>query len=797
DGFEVYMMTPDKDFGQLVSENIKMFRPARFGNNAEVLGVEEICEKFKIKRPEQVIDVLGLWGDAADNIPGIPGVGEKTAQKLLSQFDSIEEMIEKADEIEKKGLRNKVKEHANQALLSKKLATIILDVPVDFDSEKLKVSSPNLEVLKELFDELEFKTFLKRFFNAPAKKETAQPDLFSAFTQQEVEEVTAENKKDDISSVKHSYYLIENPQQRKELIANLRKQKEFCFDTETTGLEIGKLDIIGISFSYKEHEAYYLDLPGNYQEAKEMLSEFQPLFADKNILKIAQNLKFDKRVLEWYDITLEGPFFDTMIAHYLLETEQKHNMDFLAETYLNYIPVSYESIVGKGRNKITLLQVETEKRKDYAAEDADITLQLKKVFEPLLKENKLEKLFYDMEMPLVTVLSDMESSGVHLDKEMVNTISKKLAEELQKIEESIYVLAGEEFNIASPKQLGIILFEKIKVTDNPKKTKTKQYSTGEEVLKKLVNKHPIVPYILEYRQIAKLKSTYVDALPELINPVTGRIHTSFMQTVTATGRLSSKNPNLQNIPIRTERGREVRKTFVPRDENHLLLAADYSQVELRIMAELSQDENMLLAFNNGLDIHSATAARIFGVELDEVTKDMRRKAKTANFGIIYGISAFGLSESLEISRKEASEIINSYFEKYPAIRGFMDKSIEFAKEHGYVETMMQRRRYLRDINSANSIVRKFSERNAINAPIQGTSADMIKIAMIEIYREMKKLNLKSEMILQVHDELVFDVPKEEVEILSKIVMEKMKSAMPLNVPLEVDINTGHNWLEAH
>lgn len=512
DGFEVYMMTPDKDFGQLVSENIKMFRPARFGNNAEVLGVEEICEKFKIKRPEQVIDVLGLWGDAADNIPGIPGVGEKTAQKLLSQFDSIEEMIEKADEIEKKGLRNKVKEHANQALLSKKLATIILDVPVDFDSEKLKVSSPNLEVLKELFDELEFKTFLKRFFNAPAKKETAQPDLFSAFTQQEVEEVTAENKKDDISSVKHSYYLIENPQQRKELIANLRKQKEFCFDTETTGLEIGKLDIIGISFSYKEHEAYYLDLPGNYQEAKEMLSEFQPLFADKNILKIAQNLKFDKRVLEWYDITLEGPFFDTMIAHYLLETEQKHNMDFLAETYLNYIPVSYESIVGKGRNKITLLQVETEKRKDYAAEDADITLQLKKVFEPLLKENKLEKLFYDMEMPLVTVLSDMESSGVHLDKEMVNTISKKLAEELQKIEESIYVLAGEEFNIASPKQLGIILFEKIKVTDNPKKTKTKQYSTGEEVLKKLVNKHPIVPYILEYRQIAKLKSTYVDAL---------------------------------------------------------------------------------------------------------------------------------------------------------------------------------------------------------------------------------------------------------------------------------------------
>lgn len=797
EGFEVFMMTPDKDFGQLVSENIKMFRPARFGNKAEVLGVEEICEKFKIKTPLQVIDVLGLWGDAADNIPGIPGVGEKTAQKLLSQFDSIEEMIEKADEIEKKGLRNKVKEHAQQALLSKKLATIILDVPLECDINNFKTASPNLKVLKPLFDELEFKSFLKRFFNEPIKKENTQPDLFSTFSQEEIKDIITEEKKNDISTTKHKYILIEDEQQRQKLIAELLTQKEFCFDTETTGLEIGKLDIIGISFAYKEHEAYYLDLPHDYQEAKKILSEFQPLFDNANILKIAQNLKFDKRVLEWYDISLQGPFFDTMIAHYLLETEQKHNMDFLAETYLNYTPISYESIVGKGRKKITLDKIDAEKRKDYAAEDADITLQLKNFFAPLLKENKLEDLFYNIEIPLLSVLSAMESEGVHLDKKAVDAISKNLSKELTLLEQNIYLLAGEEFNIASPKQLGIILFEKIKVTDNPKKTKTKQYSTGEEILKKLINKHPIIPFILEYRQVAKLKSTYVDALPELINPATGRIHTSFMQTVTATGRLSSKNPNLQNIPIRTERGREIRKTFVPRNNGHVLLAADYSQIELRIMAELSQDENMLHAFDNGLDIHSATAARVFGVELEEVTKDMRRKAKTANFGIIYGISAFGLSESLNIPRKEASEIINSYFEKYPAIKTFMDKSIEFAKEHGYVETMMKRRRYLRDINSANSIVRKFSERNAINAPIQGTSADMIKIAMIEIYREIEKHHLQAKMILQVHDELVFDVPKDEVELLKNIVEEKMRTAIVLKVPIDIDINTGDNWLEAH
>lgn len=798
EGFKTYMMTPDKDFGQLVSDNIFMYKPSYKGSGVNILGIEEVKKKFNLRFPEQVIDMLGLWGDSSDNIPGVPGIGEKTASQLLQQFDNLEEMIAHPEKIEKERLRKKIEEHAEQAKMSKQLATIIVDAPVDFEPEQLQMSEPDITKLKSIFDDLEFKNFTQRLFGDVKKSGGEQPDLFSGLDKEEVKEATEQTDIKTLENTSHDYQLTDTKEKRQKLIKKLLKADEFCFDTETTGLDVTSDELIGIAFASEKGKAFYVPLPQKREEAQEILQEFEEVFSHPKILKTGQNLKFDNSILKWYHTEVKGPYFDTMLAHYLIEPEQRHSMDYLAETYLKYKPVSYESLTGKkGKNQKTLKQVDPQKLKDYAAEDADITLQLKKVFEPLLKQNNVMNLYQDIELPLVEVLADMEAAGVKLNTNAIEEISGKLAEDIAQIQQKIYDQAGEEFNIGSPKQLGVVLYEKIKVTDKPKLTKTKQYSTSEDVLRKMADKHPVIRDILEYRQLTKLKSTYVDALPGLINPKTGRIHTSYNQTVTATGRLSSTNPNLQNIPIRTERGREIRKAFVPRDENHVLLAADYSQIELRIMASLSGDENLIEAFNNGLDIHAATASRIYGVELEKVTRDMRRKAKTANFGIIYGISAFGLSERLEIPRKEAGEIIKTYFEQYPAVKQYMDESINFAKEHGYVETLMKRRRYLRDIHSGNSVVRGVAERNAINAPIQGSSADMIKIAMIRIYETLKQRELKSKMILQVHDELVFDVPTDEVEAISKMVEEKMKNAMELKVPVVVDLNTGNNWLEAH
>lgn len=798
EGFKTYMMTPDKDFGQLVSDNIFMYKPSYKGSGVNILGIEEVKKKFNIRFPEQVIDMLGLWGDSSDNIPGVPGIGEKTASQLLQQFDNLEEMIAHPEKIEKERLRKKIEEHAEQAKMSKQLATIIVDAPVDFEPEQLQMSEPDITKLKSIFEDLEFKNFTQRLFGDVKKSGGEQPDLFSGLDKEEVKEATEQTDIKTLENTSHDYQLTDTKEKRQKLIKKLLKADEFCFDTETTGLDVTSEELIGIAFASEKGKAFYVPLPQKREEAQEILQEFEEVFSHPKILKIGQNLKFDNSILKWYHTEVKGPYFDTMLAHYLIEPEQRHSMDYLAETYLKYKPVSYESLAGKkGKNQKTLKQVDPEKLKDYAAEDADITLQLKKVFEPLLKQNNVMNLYQNIELPLVEVLADMEAAGVKLNTKAIEEISGKLAEDIAQIQQKIYDQAGEEFNIGSPKQLGVVLYEKIKVTDKPKLTKTKQYSTSEDVLRKMADKHPVIRDILEYRQLTKLKSTYVDALPGLIKPKTGRIHTSYNQTVTATGRLSSTNPNLQNIPIRAERGREIRKAFVPRDENHVLLAADYSQIELRIMASLSGDNNLIEAFNNGLDIHAATASRIYGVELDKVTRDMRRKAKTANFGIIYGISAFGLSERLEIPRKEAGEIIKTYFEQYPAVKKYMDESINFAKEHGYVETLMKRRRYLRDIHSGNSVVRGVAERNAINAPIQGSSADMIKIAMIRIYEALKQQELKSKMILQVHDELVFDVPKDEVEAISKMVEEKMKNAMNLKVPVVVDLNTGNNWLEAH
>lgn len=795
EGFVTYMMTPDKDYGQLVSENIFMYRPSYRGSGVDILGIEEINEKFNIRFPEQVIDLLGLWGDASDNIPGVPGIGEKTASTLLQQFDTLEEMIENPEKIEKERIRKKIIDHTEQAKMSKQLATIILDAPVDFDAEALKRSEPDITILTALFDELEFRTMAKRMFGDMQKPKPTQPDLFSGFEVETTKEVSSHHT---IENTTHQYHLIDTPEKRKQLIEKLAATDAFCYDTETTGLQTTTDELIGIAFAITKGEAYYVNLPQNVVEAKSIVQEFKAVFENDSSLKIGQNLKFDNSIMKWYDVQVAEPFFDTMLAHYLIEPEQKHSLDYLAETYLHYKTISYESLVGKkGKNQKTLRNVDIEKVVEYAAEDADITLQLKEILEPLLKESNVERLYQDIEIPLIDVLSEMEANGVKLNTEAIKEISGKLAEDIIALKQKIYAQAGEEFNISSPKQLGVILYEKIKVTDKPKLTKTKQYSTSEEVLRKLASRSPIIADVLEYRQLTKLKSTYVDALPDLISTATNRIHTSYNQMVTATGRLSSTNPNLQNIPIRTERGREIRKAFVPRDENHMLLAADYSQIELRIMAALSGDEGLIEAFRKGLDIHTATAAKINHVPVEEVDSDMRRKAKTANFGIIYGISAFGLSERLNIARKEASELIKTYFEQYPMVKKYMDESVAFAKEHGYVETIMKRRRYLRDIQSGNAVVRGVAERNAINAPIQGSSADMIKIAMINIHRAIKNQNLKSKMILQVHDELVFDTPQEEVEQLTKLVVGEMKNAMELTVPIVVDHNTGTNWLEAH
>jgi len=823
EGFITYMMTSDKDFGQLVSDRILMYKPAKFGNQAEVLGVREICEKFGIERPDQVKDLLGLWGDASDNIPGIPGFGEVTARKLIASYGSVENLIEQADSIPNERWKEKVREFGKQALLSKELATIILDVPIEFSEKDLKLQPADTETLKELFDELEFRTFGQRYFEwlsaqghkgtgaretiheaqgmshaASGIQDPASTHHLTTSPPHQLQLTTAPPHHGTIETIPHDYQLADTPEKVMELLTLLKKQPSFCFDTETTGLDPNDSELVGISFSWQPHTAWYLPLPANYHEAQQLLTGFKPVFENHAIEKTGQNLKFDMAILKWYDITVQGHLFDTMLAHYLLQPDMRHNMDYLAETYLHYSPVPIEALIGKkGSSQLSMRMVDAGTIRDYAAEDADVTWQLREVFEPMLAETGTRKLFDEIEIPLIPVLASMEAEGVRIDTTALENYSEELAREIKKVEQEIYSAAGMEFNIASPKQLGEILFDRLSIVDKPKKTRTKQYSTSEDVLSRLAHKHPIIALILDYRSLTKLKSTYVDVLPTLVNPRDGRVHTSYNQAVAATGRLSSNNPNLQNIPIRTERGREIRKAFVPRNDQCTFLSADYSQIELRIIAHLSQDRSMMQDFREGKDIHAATAAKIYGVKIDEVTREMRRNAKAVNFGIAYGMSAFGLSERLDIPRQEAADIIRQYFAEYPGIRRYMDETIEFARKHGYVETMMHRRRYLRDINSGNANVRGFAERNAINAPIQGTAADMIKLAMIHIFREFESRNLKSKMILQVHDELVFDTLLVEVESVKAILLEKMPAAIPLDVPVVIDMSAGNNWLEAH
>jgi DNA polymerase-1 len=807
-GFQTYMMTPDKDFGQLVSENIFMYKPAAYGNPAKKMGVAEVCEKFGVENPLQVIDILGLWGDAVDNIPGIPGIGEKTSKILIAKYGSVEGLIEHAHELKGKQKENVIN-FAEQGLLSKMLATIILDVPVAYDLDDTILEAADEEKITDIFAELEFRNLAKRILGREIQIKKAvvpaqpggQMDLFgnaletAVVEEQAVEEVPLEAK--DITNSEHNYHFVQTAEQRTQLIAKLSKEKAFCFDTETTGINPFEAQIVGVAFAWKEGEAYYVPFSENKEEATAVLEEFKGIFANAQIEKIGQNLKYDMNVLTNYNIQVKGPLFDTMIAHYLIQPDMRHNMDLLAETYLGYKTVSIETLIGKkGKKQKTMRDIPQEEIVDYACEDADITLRLKNQFEPKMN-GTLKKLMDEIEIPLIPVLSAMEKEGINLDVTALAKFSEELEVSVTSLTQQILELSGEEFNVDSPKQLGEVLFDKMKIVEKAKKTKTGQYSTGEDVLSKLASKHEIVPLILEYRSLKKLKSTYVDALPELVNAADGKIHTSYMQTVAATGRLSSNNPNLQNIPIRSEKGREIRKAFIPRNEEYTLLAADYSQIELRIIAALSGDENMQEAFVNGEDIHTATAAKVFGVAIEEVDRDMRSKAKAVNFGIIYGVSAFGLSQNLNISRKEAKVIIDTYFEQYPKLKAYMEHNVEFAKEHGYVETIMNRRRNLKDINSANAIVRSHAERNAVNAPIQGSAADIIKIAMINIHTEFEKQQFQSKMLLQVHDELVFDVYKPELDQIKAIVKDKMENAVQLVVPLDVEMNDAENWLLAH
>ncbi len=813
EGFTVYCMTPDKDFGQLVSENIFIYKPARMGNGMEIQGVKEILEKWEIDHVEQVIDILGLWGDAVDNIPGIPGIGEKTAKQLIKQYGSIENIISNSHELKGK-LRENVENFAEQGLISKKLATIMLNAPVDLDVDALHVDEPNRDVLEPLFAELEFRTLGKRVFGdefsiaeIKSSPTSGQMDLFG---NHEVKEPVNSNKGEEanlpqmplgfknISNTDHNYQLVDTEEKRNSLIHLLKDHSFFCFDTETAGLDANNCELVGLSFSVKQGEAWYVPLPADQNECRNIVAEFKSVLENPLISKIGQNIKYDILVLKWYDINMQGELFDTMLAHYLIDPDSRHNMDLLAENYLNYSPVSISTLIGdKGKNQGNMRDADIEMVKEYAGEDADITLQLKTVFEPILKSVNAWKLAEEMENPLIYVLADIEHEGVKIDQEALLEFSKTLETDIRAFEKTIYEKAGVKFNIASPKQLGEVLFDKLHLDPQAKKTKTGQYQTGEDVLLRLANKSDIVADILDFRQLQKLKSTYVDALPQMINPKTGRIHTSYNQSVASTGRLSSNNPNLQNIPIRTERGREVRKAFIPRDQEHIILSADYSQIELRIIAEISKDENMMEAFINGMDIHTATAAKVYGIGPEEVNSTQRRNAKAVNFGIIYGQSAFGLSQNLGIPRKEAAEIIENYFNTYPNIRKYMNDTMNFARENGYVETIMGRRRYLRDINSANQTVRGFAERNAINAPIQGSAADMIKIAMIRIHQDIKDHKLGSKMTMQVHDELVFDVLIHETEIMKKIITERMKNAIKMEVPILVEVGEGRNWLEAH
>jgi DNA polymerase-1 len=811
-GYQVYCMTPDKDFAQLVSDNIRIYKPARMGNEMEILGVPEVLAKWEIERVEQVIDILGLWGDAVDNIPGIPGIGEKTAKTLIRQYGSMENIIANSHELKGK-LKENVENFAQQGLLSKKLATILLDVPVELDEAGLEICAPSKDLLEPLFAELEFRTLGKRVFGdefsiTEMKAASVQTDLFGnpvngGYTSltvdvEDIKEYETQVPSKNINNTEHTYHLADTFEKRAELITLLKQQKDICFDTETTGTDANHCELVGLSFAIKATEGWYVPVPADQEETKRIVAEFKTVLEDVNISKTGQNIKFDIMILKWYDVEVKGNLFDTMLAHYVLDPDTRHGMDILSENYLNYTPVSITTLIGpKGKNQGSMRDVELEKIKEYAAEDADITLQLKTIFEPQIVKAEAHKLLNEIEHPLVYVLADIEYEGVRIDHDTLNEFSKVLETDLVQLEKTVFDKAGVRFNISSPKQLGEVLFEKLLLDPKAKKTKTGQYQTGEDVLLALAAKSDIVRDILDFRQLQKLKSTYVDALPQMVNPKTGRIHTSYNQAVAATGRLSSQNPNLQNIPIRTERGREVRKAFIPRDSGHTLISADYSQIELRIIAEISKDANMMDAFVKGIDIHTATAANVYGVPVDQVDSTQRRNAKAVNFGIIYGQSAFGLSQNLGIPRKEAAEIIEQYFIQFPGIKTYMSDTMNFARENGYVSTLMGRRRYLRDINSANATVRGFAERNAINAPIQGSAADMIKIAMINIHREFKAQKIEAKMTMQVHDELVFDVPHHEVELVKPVIMENMKNAIKTTVTIVVEIGSGSNWLEAH
>lgn len=816
EGYKTYMVTPDKDFAQLVTENVLMYRPKSFGGGYETWGIEEVKQKFEVERPEQVIDFLGMMGDSSDNIPGLPGVGEKTAKKFIKEYGSMENLLANTHELKGK-MKENIEANKELGMLSKQLATIMLDVPVDFNAEDFELNHPDTEKVTEIFQELEFRqlltNFLKTFQQDTVPEQSnndqiVQPKVteqkqagagqFSLFDADGDSAATTAVGRKNIHSVPHFYQTVESGMATNIFIKTLLKQTSVCFDTETTSLNPLDAQLVGIAFSWEVGKGYYLPFPEEFEKAKQLLEELRPFFENESIEKIGQNLKYDIKVLAKYQIEVKGKLFDTMLAHYLINPDMRHNMDVLAETYLNYTPVSITELIGKkGKNQGSMRDVPLEQQTEYAVEDADITLQLKEHFEKELGEANTQKLFDDIEIPLLRVLAAMELEGVNLDVKFLNSLSEQLNSDIATLEKSIYEAAGETFNIASPKQLGDVLFDKLKLVDKPKKTKTGQYATGEEILSYLAKDHPIVQYILDYRGLTKLKSTYVDALPNQVEPSTGRVHTDYMQTVAATGRLSSNNPNLQNIPIRTERGRQVRKAFIPRNKDYTLLAADYSQIELRIIAALSEEDNMIEAFKNGEDIHASTASKVFNVPINEVTREQRSNAKTVNFGIIYGVSAFGLSNQTDLSRSEAKDLIDTYYETYPKLKAYINKQIAFARENGYVQTVLGRRRYLNDINSRNQVVRGAAERNAVNAPIQGSAADIIKIAMINIFDKLNKGNFKSKMLLQVHDELVFDAYKPELDQLKVMVKTEMEQAFKLNVPLLVDLGEGNNWLEAH
>ena len=821
EGYKTFMVTPDKDFAQLVSDNIFMYKPV-FGGGYETWGIPEVQKKFEVENPLQVIDFLGMMGDSSDNIPGLPGVGEKTAKKFLEQYGSMENLLANTHELKGK-MKEKIEGAKDLGMLSKKLATIMLDVPVVFNAKNFELDQPDIAQVTKIFEELEFRQLLSNFqktFSFEVSSNTNNQDNKTTIPEKTKNETKAsptsagagqfslfdadndtsvsENTRQNIQTTSHFYQSVASGMATKLFLQNLMKQSSVCFDTETTGINPLTAELVGIAFSWEAGKGFYLPFPKDKNEAQNLIEQLRPFFEDEQIQKIGQNLKYDIKVLDKYHVKVKGPLFDTMLAHYLINPDMRHNMDILAETYLNYSPVPIEALIGKkGKNQLSMRDVPLDKQTEYAVEDADITLQLKEHFEKELGEANTQKLFDDIEIPLLRVLAAMELEGINLDITFLNTLTEQLNSDIKTLETTIYKKAGEEFNIASPKQLGEILFDKLKLVDKPKKTKTGQYATSEDILSYLAKEHDIIKDILEYRGLAKLKSTYVDALPNQVEQLTGRVHTDYMQTVAATGRLSSNNPNLQNIPIRTERGRQVRKAFVPRDSNYTLLAADYSQIELRIIAALSKEENMIQAFKNGEDIHASTASKVFNVPLNEVTREQRSNAKTVNFGIIYGVSAFGLSNQTDLTRSESKELIDTYYATYPKLREYINNQIHFARENGYVQTVLGRRRYLKDINSRNAVVRGAAERNAVNAPIQGSAADIIKIAMIRIFDKLETGHYKTKMLLQVHDELVFDVYKPELENIKTLVKTEMEHAFKLDVPLDVDLGIGNNWLEAH